>query len=195
MHTCVKGGVSGSLTRPAERSMGNRRAEPSGEHLELARVAREYVGDLTLHQMAQKTGVNRQSIANVLNGESVGPAMLIAFAAALGRPTNPLREAMNLPPIFPDPTASAATDRFAQLAEKLGVPVHELAEDMENAELMDAVKFVLDLRVRRSDLQRWQKNNSLYLGIREAIRLQQKARSKKPVRRPKPSDATPESES
>jgi transcriptional regulator with XRE-family HTH domain len=186
------------LRRLAFDAMPRKRNEPTGDFPALAEVARSYAGGLTLRQIELKTGISRTTISYLLRGRGVGIGTLTAFAAALGRPTNPLREAMGLEPIFPDPTAEGTeTSHEAHLREVtpvanyIGVPPEEFAGDVRNAELMDAVKFVLELRLRRSDLQRWQKNNSRYLGLMEAIRLQQKARSKKPVRRPKPDAGEP----
>jgi hypothetical protein len=84
------------------------RAEPTGELLELAQLARDYAGELSLRQLVIKTGVNRQSLSRLMNGWPVEPATLLAFAVGLRRPVNPLREALGKSPIFPDPAELSA---------------------------------------------------------------------------------------
>jgi hypothetical protein len=76
---------------------------PPGELIELAKIARSYAGKLTLRQLEIKTGVSKASIGNILNGYTVSYGTALAFAMALRQPVNPLREAMGMPPMYPDP--------------------------------------------------------------------------------------------
>jgi transcriptional regulator with XRE-family HTH domain len=153
--------------------MGKHRTEPKGEFPELARIAREYAGSLTLQQINLRTGMNRQSIANLLNGSSVGPAMLVAFAAGLKRPVNPLREAMNLPVILPDPTALIDDDEspsVSVVAERMGVSLDTLLVQSLNPAVMSGVKLVLEREIPAVMIERWEENNARYEGMMDGLR-------------------------
>lgn len=162
----------GLLERPLI-FMGKHRTEPKGEFPELARIAREYAGNLTLQQINLRTGMNRQSISNILNGTSVGPAMLIAFAAGLKRPVNPLRQAMNLPVILPDPTALIENEDLpsvAVVADRIGVSLDALMQQTLDPAVMSGVKLVLEREIPAVMIERWEENNARYEGMMEGLK-------------------------
>lgn len=176
-------------TAPSDPRLGK------GEFTELAALARQYAGELKIRQIEIKTGVNRSTVSRILQGHAVNPAFLIQFAAGFRRASNPLLKAMGEDERFPDPTAPkeeiSPSDQLlidvSPTAELLGVSPETLASCVQDADIVGALKYVLENRVPGKIVLKWRRESGLYEGMMEGLRKSGAIR-KRPAKKPESKD-------
>lgn len=105
---------------------GRKRRPPAGPFPQLAEIAREYAGDASLRAVEIRTRIPKSTVANLFAGKEVQENNLYLFALGYGRPLNPLRVAMGLDPIIPDPTAGTGEEKDHALEISIAKPAEEL---------------------------------------------------------------------